>query len=205
MRLAIGAGRGRLVRQLLTESLLLALLGAAVGLLLASVATRLLARYLPMGGEMAMRGETVWLDLSLNGHILAFTLLVATGTAVLFGVVPAWRSGRVSPKAAMNSGERSIVEGHSRFGIGKALVVGQIALSLVLVVGAGLLLGTFRRLATLDPGFEPGGVLLASVDMGNAAIPEAELARVKREILDHLRDTPGVQSASASVFTPLSG
>ena len=199
VRLAIGAGRGRLVRQLLTESLLLSLLGAAVGLLVASAATRLMVRY------MAMRGETVWLDLSIDGRILAFTLVVATGTAVLFGLVPAWRSARVDPRVAMKANDRSVVEGHSRFGIGKALVVGQIALSLVLVVGAGLLLGTFRQLATLDPGFEPAGVLLATVDMGNAGIPEEGLPLVKREILERLRATPGVESASASVFTPLSG
>jgi predicted permease len=199
VRLAIGAGRGRLVRQLLTESLLLSLLGAAVGLLLASAATRLMARY------MALRGEAVWLDLAIDGRVLAFTLLVATGTAVLFGLGPAWRSARVDPRGAMKANDPGIVEGHSRFGVGKALVVGQIALSLVLVVGAGLLLGTFRRLATLDPGFEPGGVLLASVDMGGAGLPEEGVPRVKREILERLRATPGVESASASVFTPLSG
>ena len=202
VRLAIGAGRGRLVRQFLTESLLLSLLGAAVGLLLAGVATRLLVRYIPVRG---MGGETMWLDLSIDGRILAFTLLIATGTAVLFGLVPAWRSARVDPRAAMKAGERSIVEGGSRFRIGKALVVGQIALSLVLVVAAGLLLGTFRRLASEDPGFEPGGVLLASLDLSNAGYPVEELPRVKREILERLRTTPGVASASASVFTPLSG
>ena len=205
VRLAIGAGRGRLVRQLLTESLLLSLLGAAVGLLLAVAATRLLVRYLPLRGAPAMSGEAVWLDLSLNGHVLAFTLAVATGTAVLFGLVPAWRSARVDPRGAMKANGRSVVEGHSRFGLGKALVVGQIALSLVLVVSAGLLLGTFRRLATLDPGFEPAGVLLASLDMSGAGIPEEALPRVKRQILERLRATPGVESASASIFTPLSG
>ncbi|HEX7239934.1 MAG TPA: ABC transporter permease, partial [Longimicrobiaceae bacterium] len=199
VRLAIGAGRGRLVRQLLTESLLLSILGAAVGLLLASAATRLVVRY------MEMRGETVWLDLSIDGRVLAFTLFVATGTAVLFGLVPAWRSVRVDPRGAMKASDRSIAEGHSRFGVGKALVVGQIALSLVLVVGAGLLLGTFRHLATLDPGFEPGGVVLASLDMGSAGFKEEELPRVKSMILERLRATPGVESASASVFTPLSG
>lgn len=199
VRLAIGAGRGRLIRQLLTESLLLSFLGAAVGLLLASAATRLMVRY------MAMRGEAVWLDLSIDGRILAFTLVVATGTALFFGLVPAWRSARVDPRSAMKSNDRSIAEGHSRFGVGKALVVGQIALSLVLVVGAGLLLGTFRRLAAVDPGFEPAGVLLATLDMSKAGIPEDELPRVKRETLERLRATPGVESASASVFTPLSG
>lgn len=202
VRLAIGAGRGRLVRQLLTESLLLSLLGAAVGILLASAATRLLVRYITIRGE---RGEAVWLDLSVDGRVLAFTLVIATGTAVLFGLLPAWRSARVDPKAAIRSNERGVVEGGSRFGIGKALVVGQIALSLVLVVGAGLLVGTFRHLATLDPGFEPAGVLIATVDMSNAGIPEAELPRVKRETLERLRATPGVGSASASVFSPLSG
>ncbi len=199
VRIAIGAGRGRLVRQLLTESLLLSILGAAVGLLLAGAATRLMVRY------MEMRGEAVWLDLSIDGRVLAFTLVVATGTAVLFGLVPAWRSARVDPRGAMKANDRSVAEGHSRFGVGKALVVGQIALSLVLVVGAGLLLGTFRRLATLDPGFEPGGVVLASLDMGSAGFREEELPRVKSLILERLRATPGVESASASVFTPLSG
>lgn len=199
VRLALGVGRGRLIRQLLTEGLVLSLLGAAVGLFLAGAATRLLVRYPPM------RGEGIWLDLSLNGRVLAFTLVVAIGTAVLFGLVPAWRSARVDPRSAMKVGERSIVEGHSHFGLGKALVVGQIALSLVLVVGAGLLLGTFLRLTTLDPGFQPGGVLLASVDMGNAGIPADRISLVKREILERLRAAPDVEAASASVFTPLSG
>ncbi len=199
VRLAIGAGRGRLVRQLLTESLLLSFLGAAVGLLLASGASRVMVRY------MAMRGQTVWLDLSLDGRVLGFTLAVATATAVLFGLVPAWRSTRVDPRTALNASGRSLVEGHSRFRIGQALVVGQIALSLVLVVGAGLLLGTFRHLAGSDPGFEPAGVLVASLDMSHAGISEEELPQVKRQTLERLRSTAGVESASASVFSPLSG
>jgi hypothetical protein len=105
----------------------------------------------------------------------------------------------------LKGSERSIVEGHSRFRLGQALVVGQIALSLVLVVGAGLLLGTFRRLATLDTGFAAEGVLIASVEMGSAGIPEEELPRVKRDILERLRAMPGVESASASSISPLSG
>ena len=199
VRLAIGADRGRLVRQLLTESLLLSLLGGVVGLLLAGSVTRLMVRY------MAVRGEAVWLDLSIDARILAFTLFIATGTAIVFGLVPAWRSVQVAPQAAMKADERGIVEGHSRFGVGATLVVGQIALSLVLVVAAGLLLSTFRHLATLDPGFEPSGVLLTSVDMGSAGIAEEEIFRVKHEVLERVRATPGVESASASVFTPLSG
>jgi putative ABC transport system permease protein len=199
IRLAIGAGRARLVRQLLTESLLLSLLGAGVGLLFASWASRLLVRY------FSSRGEAVWLDLSLDGRVLAFTLLVATGTAVLFGLAPAWRSTRVDPQTAMKANQRGIAEGHSRFGAGKALVVGQIALSLILVLTAGLLLGTFRQLATLDPGFRADGVLIASVDLRNGGYPEEQLPRVKQEILERLRAVPGVRSASASSLTPVSG
>src|SRR5690606_4017342 len=122
-------------------------------------------------------------DLSIDARILAFTLFIATGTAIVFGLVPAWRSVQVAPQAAMKADERGIVEGHSRFGVGATLVVGQIALSLVLVVAAGLLLSTFRHLATLDPGFEPSGVLLTSVDMGSAGIAEEEIFRVKHEVL----------------------
>jgi putative ABC transport system permease protein len=199
IRLAIGAGRGRLIRQLLTESLLLALLGAAVGLLFATWASRLLVRF------FSGRGEAVWLDLSVDGRILAFTLLVATGTAILFGLAPAWRATRVNPQAAMKANERGIAEGHSRLTVGKALVVGQIALSLVLVLVAGLLLGTFRELATLDPGFEPEGVLLVSVDLRKGGYAEEQLPAVKAEILARMRALPGVRSASASAITPVSG
>src|SRR5690606_24963174 len=127
VRLAIGAGRGRLVRQLLTESLLLSFLGAVVGLVLAGIATRLMMPHMVIQGPM--RSDAVWLDLGIDGRVLIFTLLVATGTAVLFGLVPAWRSARVDPRVALKASGRSIVEGHSRFGLGKALVVGQIALS----------------------------------------------------------------------------
>ncbi|HEU0076045.1 MAG TPA: ABC transporter permease, partial [Longimicrobiaceae bacterium] len=199
IRLAIGAGRGRLVRQLLTESLLLALLGGAVGLVFASWASGLLVRLL------STRSNAVRLDLSVDARLLAFTLAVATATAVLFGLAPAWRATRVDPHAAMQATGRSVVEGRSRFSAGRALVVGQIALSLVLVLGAGLMLGTFRRLATLDPGFRRDGVLLASLDLRNAGVAPERLPAVKREILERVRATPGVRSASASALTPVSG
>jgi putative ABC transport system permease protein len=199
IRLAIGAGRGRLVRQLLTESLLLALLGGAVGLVFASWASGLLVRLL------STRANAVRLDLGVDGRLLAFTLAVTTATAVLFGLAPAWRATRVDPHAAMQATGRSVAEGHSRFTLGRALVVGQIALSLVLVLGAGLLLGTFRRLATLDPGFRSEGVLLASLNLRGTGLPDERLPALKREILEAVRATPGVRSASASAITPVSG
>ncbi len=199
IRLAIGAGRGRLVRQLLTESLLVALLGGVVGLVFASWAGGILVRLL------STRSNAVRLDLSVDARLLAFTLAVSTATAVLFGLAPAWRATRVDPHAAMQATGRSVAEGHSRPTLGRALVVGQIALSLVLVLGAGLMLGTFRGLATLDPGFSSEGVLLASVDLRNAGFSEERLPGVKREILGAVRAVPGVRSASASALTPVSG
>ncbi len=198
IRLAIGAGRGRLVRQLLTESLVLALLGGALGLVFAKWASGLLVRLL------STRSNAVQLDLAVDGRLLAFTLAVATGTAVLFGLAPAWRSTRVDPQAAMQATSRSVTEGRSRFSAGKLLVVGQIALSLVLVLGAGLMLGTFRRLVTLDPGFRSEGVLLASLNLRGTGIPRERLPQVKEEILAAVRATPGVRSASASTITPVS-
>jgi predicted permease len=200
VRLAVGAGRGRLVRQLLTESLLLSLLGAVVGLALARWGGGLLVTML------SSATNTVWLDLQLDGRVLAFTIAVATASAILFGVAPAWRSARVDPQTAMKaSGPGSVGGGRSRMLVVKSLVVGQVALALALVMTAGLLLGSFRRLVTLDPGFRRDGLLLVSADLQNARYPDERLHQVKRELLDRLRATPGVRSASASIITPVSG
>jgi predicted permease len=199
IRQAIGAGRGRLVRQLLVESLLLSLLGAAGGVIFADWASDLLVGYLSTGGE------AVWLDVSLNARVLGFTAAAAVATALLFGLAPAWRSTRIEPQAAMKANDRSIAEGHSRFTPGKALVVGQITISLALVVAAGLLLGSFRKLANLDPGFRSEGVLIASVDLRNAGYADEGLSEAKREILERLRAAPGVRAASASDIVPISG
>jgi predicted permease len=199
IRLAIGAGRARLVRQLLTESVLLSLVGAALGLVFATWATHLLVGFFS-GGR-----NPVWLDLSLNWRILGFTAAVATLTGVLFGLAPAARATRVDAQAAMKASDRTIAEGQSRFTLGKALVVGQITLSLLLVMGAGLLLGSFRKLATLDPGFRSDGVLLASMDLRKLDLPDEQLGPERREILQRLRAAPGVRSASAADITPISG
>jgi predicted permease len=199
IRLAIGAGRGRLVRQLLTESLLLSLMGAALGLLFATWSTRILVGFFA-GGR-----NPIWLDLTLNWRVLGFTAAIAMVTAILFGLAPAWRSTRVSPQMAMKASDRSITEGPSRFTLGKALVIGQITLSLVLVRGAGLLLGSFRKLATLDPGFRSDGVLIASMDLRKLDLEEEALGAAREDILERLRSTPGVRAASAAQITPISG
>ena len=197
IRLAIGAGRWRVVRQLLTESLLLAGLGAALGVVFAAWASRLIVGFITMGRA------TVWLDLSLDGRVLAFTVAVAAGTAVLFGVIPAWRATRVDPQAALKSGGRGATSGDARHRIGKALVVAQVALSLALVAASGLLLGSFRRLVALDPGFRREGVLLVSMNFGTAGYKDSQFTAVKMQTLERLRALPGVTSASASLLTPI--
>jgi predicted permease len=199
VRLALGAGRGRLARQLITESLLLAGIGAALGVLFASWGSRLLVRLL------ARSHGLVSLDLGVDQRVLAFTIAVATLTGLLFGLVPAWRAGRVDPQAAMKAQGRGVAEGHRRFGMGKALVVAQVALSLVLIVAAGLLMGSWRRLATLDPGFRRNQILLVDADIRGTATPPAQRLALHEEMLNALRAIPVVRSASASQITPLAG
>ena len=197
IRLAIGASRWRLIRQLLTESLLLSFGGAALGVLFARWASRLLVRFLSTGSR------PVWLDLTLDMRALAFTIGVATVTGVLFGLAPAWRASKVDPQMAMKSGGRAITAGRTSHRIGKALVIGQVALSLALVAAAALLLGSFLRLATLDPGFRRDGVVLAQMDFGAAGFKDRQLVTGPSELLRRIREVPGVTSASASMITPI--
>ena len=199
IRIALGSGRGRLIRQLLTESLLLSLGGAALGVLLAQWGSHLLVRLL------STSQFTVSLDLQVDGRMLAFTAAVAVGTALLFGLLPAWLATRVQPNAAMKSGGRGVTEGRHRFSFGKVLVVVQVALSLALVACAGLMLGTFRKLATLDPGFRHEQVLLVDVNLRNARYPETQRQAVFTQVLERLRALPGVRSVSSSDITPVSG
>jgi putative ABC transport system permease protein len=201
IRVAIGAGRSRLLRQMLTESLVLALAGTALGLVIAQAGSR------AMVGMIVAQGPAgpVSLDLGLNARLLAFTIATATTTVLLCGLVPAWKATRIGPQAVMKAQARGVVEGHSRWTLGKALVVAQIALSLVLVVSAGLLVGTFRNLSRLDPGFNADGVLLVETDLRRAEVPASGVAAMHRAILDRVRETPGVVSASSADLVPIGG
>src|SRR5262249_1001367 len=134
VRLALGAARGRLIRQMLTESLILSLCGAALGLAFAQWGSHLLA------AMISQKDQTVDLDLSIDWRFLACPATASILTGLFFGLVPALRSSGVSPNAAMKAGGRGIAEGHTRMHLGKSLVVAQVALSLVLVSGAGLML-----------------------------------------------------------------
>lgn len=200
IRIAIGASRTRLIRQFLTESILLAAAGAMIGIVLASWGSRVLVGML--GDEVS---NAIALDLSLDLRVLGFTALVSVATVILFGLVPAWRATRVDPQSAMKAGGRGTIDGHSRFRIGKALVVAQSALALILVVGAGLLVGTFHQLASIDPGFKSDGVLIATVDLQRTGIPRSQVRRTQWQLLERFRAIPGVRAASVADVTPVSG
>ncbi len=199
IRLAIGAGRQRLLRQLLTESMVLAMAGAATGLVLAQYGTHALVALMNPPDTTNL----VTLDLTLNVRLLAFTILAATLTVVLCGLFPAWRATRVSAQSAMKAQARGVVEGHSRFRLGKALVAAQVALSLVMVVAAGFLIGTFRNLSALKPGFSAENVLLVTVDLRRTGIPTDGISTVHRQTLDRVRALPGVVKASSAELTPV--
>ncbi|HET7371914.1 MAG TPA: ABC transporter permease [Gemmatimonadaceae bacterium] len=197
VRLALGASRARLARQLITESLLLSILGAAFGSAFAVWGSKVLVSML------SQSGRSVMLDLEPDRTVLLFTIAVATATGLLFGVVPAWRAGRVDPQAAMKARGRGVAEGHSRFRIGRALVAAQVGLSLVLIAGAGLLIGSWRTLATLDPGFRREGILIVGANIHATNTPTDQRAALFARMLARLRTIPGVQSASMSDLTPV--
>jgi predicted permease len=199
IRLAIGAARTRLIRQLLTESVLIASIGALLGIVFAMWASRGLVSFLNTTFNHTS------LDLSIDTRVLGFTAAVAIATGILFGSAPAWRGTRISPQSAMKETSRGHTEGRGRLGFGKILVVAQVSLSLVLLVGAGLLIGTFRSLATMNPGFEPDHVLIVSADLRNAKYAQERRPEIFEQLLDRLRAIPGVRSATIVNDTPISG
>ena len=199
VRMAIGASRGRVIRQLMTESLFLSILGAASGLFFAVWGSRLLVHLL------STNNQPLDVNLSPDPHLLVFTVAVSILTAVLFGLAPALRATRLELNQMLKDSTTGAVRGVSRFSLSKALVAGQVALSLVLLVGAGLFIGTMRNLLTVDTGFNRHNVLVVRADLRQAAIPKARWVQAYREILDRLRALPNVTSAASSSITPISG
>ncbi len=197
MRQALGASRMRVTRQLLTECILLSSAGALIGMLFARWASALLVR------SISTASNQVFLDLSLNARVLEFTTVMAFLTGVLFGVLPAFRSTRLALTTAMRGSGEDERGGRSHGG--KWIVACQVALSLVLLVAAGLFLGSFRRLATLDMGFDRNNVLLVNTNLRAAKLTPEQCLAASEEIESRLRVLPGVVSASRSWNTPLTG
>ncbi|HKQ78136.1 MAG TPA: ABC transporter permease [Blastocatellia bacterium] len=199
VRLAIGASRGRLVRQLFTESLLLALLSGAGGLVMGLWSSELLpALYLPT--------EPGSLDVSLDGRVLIFTLAVSLLTGALFGLAPALQSSRPDLVAALKD-ETSVQRqgGRRRFTTRQALVVTQVALSLTLLIGAGLFLQSLGRALTFDPGFASQNLLIASLTTRGVAMTKEQGQAFYRQALERVGGLPGVRSASLTYIAPLGG
>ena len=199
VRQALGARRARLIGQLLTESILLSTAGALLGILFARWGASLLVGY------MSTARDAVFLDLSLDGRVLAFTVATAVLTGVLFGLLPALWSTRVPLISAMK-GTQAIDDGrrvglHAR----KWIVAAQIAFSLVLLVAAGLLLRSFAKLATLDIGFDRDNVLLVRADLRVAKVPADQQIALFENIENRLRALPGVISAGRSLISPIEG
>ena len=199
VRLALGAGRARLMRQVLTESLLLVGLGGLLGLLFANWAGQMLVAFFATGRNH------IALDLHFDLRVLAFTAGVSLLTGLLFGLAPAFRATHTNPGPALKEQGRGLAGARQRLSLSKLLVVAQVALSLMLLIGAGLLVRSLRNLKNLDAGFRPDGVLTMRVQPNEAVYTAARRPSLWIDILDRAGRVPGVRSASLSVLSPLSG
>jgi predicted permease len=195
VRMAMGAGRARLIRQMLTESLLLAFFGGALGVLFASWASGALLAMVSAGPE------PLPLNVAPDARVLAFTLLVSLTAALLFGTAPALRATRLELTPGLKEG-RGAVSVASRSPLARALVVSQVALSLVLLIGAGLFLRTLVKLARVDTGFNKEKVLLFGIDPPAVGYKEdSRLANLYQQIEQRVSAEPGVRADSISFFT----
>jgi predicted permease len=192
LRLAIGAGRARLVRQLLTETILLFALGGATGLLLARGMTSLLVTLLPT------LPFPVDLSLTLDSRVIVFTAGLSLVAALLSGLAPALQAA----KADVLSGLRNDAGLVGRLRLRHAFVIGQVTFSIVLIIGAGLFVRALQRAASIDPGFDPHGVELASLDLSQAGYTNTTGPRFARELVDRVRELPDVQSATVASGLP---
>jgi predicted permease len=197
VRLAIGAGRRRLIRQLLSESLLLALAGAAGGILLAQWADTLL---LQMVSRMSRGHEVIQIDLRPDARILGFTLLTTVLSAILFGLIPALRVTRVdlSPILKSSAGGETAGAGNRRLPAAKVLVIAQVAISLVLLVAAGLFVHSLSKLSEVNLGYKRDNLLLFQVDGRPAGYKGVANLRFQQELLEKFSNVPGVRAATLS-------
>jgi putative ABC transport system permease protein len=199
VRSALGASRGRIVAQLLTESLLLAVIACALGLLLANWALQ---------GLLALDALRLppWVQISLDGRVLAFALAITVGTTLLFGSLPAWEVSRTNLADSLKAGVRTIASGHRSMRTRGALVVAQVAVTVVLLVGAGLMLRTLIGLRQIDPGFASSTVLSVRIEL-----PVARYREPQRqidffdEIQRRIRAIPEITAVGMTSQVPLSG
>jgi len=197
LRIALGATRGRVIRQMVTESCLLALLGGALGLFLAFAGIRGMTRLLPMG---MLSGATV----ELNGVVLFFAVVMVAVAAFIFGVAPAVRSTKPDVQMHLKEGGAAAGTGVAQNRLRGAFVVAELALSLILLAGAGLMMKSLHLLLSVSPGFEPARVLTMEMDLRTAQYDKDPAIRnFWQQVLDRVSGLPGVQSAAVGTVVPL--
>jgi putative ABC transport system permease protein len=200
VRASLGAGSWRLIRQLLTENLLIAVAGGALGLALGYAMIRGLIRLAP---PFSLPSEA---DVSIDLNILLFTLGISLLTALLFGLAPAIHATRVDPASSMKEGGRSATTGAGRARLRSALIVSEVALAFVLLAGAGLLVGSFFRMLQVDTGFTSDNVITAHLPIARDRFPHPEqLLQYVRLLDDRLRSSPGVRDVAFSNVLPMQG
>src|SRR5205814_9732788 len=197
VRLALGASRSRLTRQFLTESVLLATLGAAVGLIFACAGLRILKTFIP---DTISQADSI----SIDTKVLVFTALVAVVTGLIFGLAPATQTSNFSLNETLKEGGRDAASGSKGVRLRGLLVIAEVAVSFVLLIGAGLLINSFLHLRNLDPGFMADHLLTAKIDLPELKYPDPE-HRIPffDDVLRRVRALPGVQSAALAGNLPL--
>ncbi|MBV8863804.1 MAG: ABC transporter permease, partial [Acidobacteriaceae bacterium] len=199
IRLALGASRNRLLRQLFVEGGLLAGIGAVLGIGLAQALSRLLV------WALSTEGNSVSLPLTIDWRVLLFTAAVATLTCIVFGVMPAQRASGAEPVDAIKSGGRSVTGSRNRFLMQRFLVVMQIAISLVLLVAALLFVRSFRKLISFDPGMREANITVAILAFQQSHVTPDHYQDFQRRLLEEVRSIPGVLSAATTTNIPLVG
>ena len=199
IRRALGATRWRMVRELLSESLLLAAAGSICGLFLAFAISRMLVAFI------STQQNPVFLDLGMDWRVLAFTTGLAALTTINFGLAPALRATRAEHATLLQSGSRGATGGRERFSLRRILIVSQVGLSVVLLMGALLFVRSLRNLTTLNVGFQQTGILVTSVDFTHLQIPEERYTEYKRDLVRRVQAIPGVESAAHAMLVPFGG
>jgi putative ABC transport system permease protein len=199
LRAAMGASRMRIIRQLLTESLLLSGLGGLLGLLLAQWGTEALVKTVPQNIPRIS-------NIELDASVLIFTMLASLATGIIFGLVPAWQASHVDLNSALKSGSRTGSSGEGKGRVRNALIMAEVALALILLISAGLLIQSFARLGKVQPGLRTDRLFTARVALSEVGYPKNEnVIAFFDQFLPRLRALPGVESADVIMPLPLSG
>ncbi|MGA9770126.1 MAG: ABC transporter permease [Blastocatellia bacterium] len=201
IRTTLGASRTRIIRQLLTESVMLSLVGGILGMMLALWGVDALASLTP--DELPRFSE-----IEIDGRVLGFTLLVSLLTGIIFGLIPALQTSKPDLNESLKEGSRGSTGGVTSHRVRNTLVIVEIAISLMLLIGAGLMINSFARLSTVNPGFNPKNVLTMSIALPEAKYPDTRPEQKSgffRELIEKVSTLPGVESASATSILPMTG